>query len=347
VQAVVLHGGQGTRLRPLTHTGPKQLLKVAGKPVSRWVLDHLRRSGVEEVIMILGDNFPSKVVDYYGDGSKFGVKVKYVYQGRARGLADAVYRVKDLVRDRFLVYLGDNIVLQDLSSLLSFRTSAWILLSKVPNPSRFGVAVVREGRVIKVVEKPKEPISDLALVGVYAFTQEVFEVIEGLRPSWRGELEITDAIQALLDSGREVGYSLVEGWWKDTGTPEDVLDANMTLLDQYGERKMEGIAEGSRVEGRVVVERGARVRNSVIRGPAVIGEGTVVDDSFVGPFTSIGDNCSLKRTEVENSVILDNVILEGISITDSILGQGCRVMRGGGGRGVHRLVLGENSWLSL
>jgi glucose-1-phosphate thymidylyltransferase len=197
LQAVILHGGQGTRLRPLTHTGPKQLIKIAGKPVSQWVLEQIRDAGIKDIIIILGDNNPNKVVEYYGDGSCFGVNITYVYQGKARGLADAVYKVKDVItEDRFLVYLGDNIVPYDnLPSFLSFKGSASILLAKVDNPNRFGVAIIKDGKVIRLVEKPKEKISDLALVGVYAFTREIFEVIENLKPSWRGELEITDAIQ--------------------------------------------------------------------------------------------------------------------------------------------------------
>jgi len=195
MEAVILHGGQGTRLRPLTHTGPKQLIKVAGKPVSQWVLEQIRDSGIRDVVIVLGDNTPKRVVDYYGDGSKFGVNITYVYQGKARGLADAVYKVKDVVSKKFLVYLGDNLVPYDLRKFMSFKGSASILLAKVDNPNRFGVAVIKENKVVKLVEKPKEPISDLALVGVYAFTDEIFEVIESLRPSWRGELEITDAIQ--------------------------------------------------------------------------------------------------------------------------------------------------------
>lgn len=346
MQGVILHGGQGTRLRPLTHTGPKQLIKVAGKPVSQWVLEQLRDSGIRDVVIILGDNNPNKVVEYYGDGSRFGVKITYVYQGKARGLADAVYRVKDVItEDRFLVYLGDNIVpYDDLSSFLSFKGSASILLAKVDNPNRFGVAVIKEGKVVKLVEKPKERISDLALVGVYAFTKEVFDVIEDLKPSWRGELEITDAIQGLIDRGREVEYRIIDGWWKDTGTPKDILEANSFLLDKHAERRIEGEVRDSSVDGRVIIEKGALVENSTVRGPAYIGKGTKIINSYIGPFTSIGDDCEVKNSEIEYSVVLDNVKVEGVSMMDSLVGNNSSVVKG---KRWVKLVIGENSRVEL
>ena len=346
MQGVILHGGQGTRLRPLTHTGPKQLIKVAGKPVSQWVLEQLRDSGIRDIVIVLGDNNPNKVVEYYGDGSRFGVKITYVYQGKARGLADAVYRVKDVItEDRFLVYLGDNIVpYDDLSSFLSFKGSASILLAKVDNPNRFGVAVIKEGKVVKLVEKPKERISDLALVGVYGFTKEIFDVIEDLKPSWRGELEITDAIQGLIDKGREVDYKIIEGWWKDTGTPKDILEANSFLLDKHAERRIEGEVRDSSVDGRVIIEKGALVENSTVRGPAYIGKGTKVMNSYIGPFTSIGDDCEVKNSEIEHSVVLDNVKVEGVYLMDSLVGNNSSVVKG---KRWVKLVIGENSRVEL
>ncbi len=346
MQGVILHGGQGTRLRPLTHTGPKQLIKVAGKPVSQWVLEQLRDSGIRDIVIILGDNNPNKVVEYYGDGSRFGVKITYVYQGKARGLADAVYKVKDVItEDRFLVYLGDNIVpYDDLSSFLSFKGSASILLAKVDNPNRFGVAVIKEGKVVKLVEKPKERISDLALVGVYGFTKEIFDVIEDLKPSWRGELEITDAIQGLIDRGREVDYRIIDGWWKDTGTPKDILEANSFLLDEHAERRIEGEVRDSSVDGRVIIEKGALVENSTVRGPAYIGKGTKIMNSYIGPFTSIGDDCEVKNSEIEYSVVLDNVKVEGVSMMDSLVGNSSSVVKG---KRWVKLVIGENSRVEL
>ncbi|BAK54697.1 glucose-1-phosphate thymidylyltransferase [Sulfurisphaera tokodaii] len=344
MEAVILHGGQGTRLRPLTHTGPKQLIKVAGKPVSQWVLEQIRDSGIRDVVIVLGDNTPKRVVDYYGDGSKFGVNITYVYQGKARGLADAVYKVKDVVSKKFLVYLGDNLVPYDLRKFMSFKGSASILLAKVDNPNRFGVAVIKENKVVKLVEKPKEPISDLALVGVYAFTDEIFEVIESLRPSWRGELEITDAIQGLIDEGKEVNYEIVQGWWKDTGTPRDILEANSFLLDRYTERRIEGDVDNSTIDGRVIVEKGTVIKNSVIRGPVYIGRDSKIVNSYVGPFTSIGDSSQVVDSEVEYSVILDNVRIKGVSLMDSLIGNNSVVEKGNRWQ---RLIIGENSSVIL
>lgn len=341
---MILHGGQGTRLRPLTHTGPKQLIRVAGKPVSQWVLEQIRDAGIRDVIIILGDNNPSRVVEYYGEGSRFGIKITYVYQGKARGLADAVYRVRDLVSDKFIVYLGDNIVPYDLGKFSRFNSSASILLAKVDNPNRFGVAVIRENKVVKLVEKPKEFISDLALVGVYGFTREIFEVIESLRPSWRGELEITDAIQGLIDRGKEVEFQIVDGWWKDTGTPKDILEANSFLLDRYATRSINGEIKDSSIDGRVIIEADSIIENSIIRGPVYIGYGSKVKNSYIGPFTSIGYNCIVENSEIEYSVILDNVRLRGVSIMDSLIGNNSTVEKGGKWQ---KLIIGENSSVIL
>ncbi|MCH4816148.1 MAG: glucose-1-phosphate thymidylyltransferase [Saccharolobus sp.] len=340
MEAVILHGGQGTRLRPLTHTGPKQLIKVAGRPVSQWVLEQIREAGIKDIIIILGDNNPMRVIEYYGDGTHLDVNIHYVYQGKARGLADAVYHVKDMVSDKFIVYLGDNIVPYNLAKFSTLDGSASILLAKVNNPNRFGVAVIKDGKVIKLVEKPKEPISDLALVGVYAFTRDIFDVIENLKPSWRGELEITDAIQSLIDKGKEVKYEIVDGWWKDTGTPKDILEANSFLLDRYAIRKIEGEIKDSAVDGRVIVERGAVIENSTIRGPAYIGSSSKIKNSYIGPFTSIGNECTIDNSEIEYSVILDNVKLRGVSLMDSLIGNNSTVEKGGKWQ---KLIIGENS----
>ncbi|ACP35082.1 glucose-1-phosphate thymidyltransferase [Sulfolobus islandicus Y.G.57.14] len=340
MEAVILHGGQGTRLRPLTHTGPKQLIKIAGKPVSQWVLEQIREAGIKDIIIILGDNNPMRVIEYYGDGTHLDVNIRYVYQGKARGLADAVYRVKDMVSDKFIVYLGDNIVPYNLAKFSKFDGSASILLAKVNNPNRFGVAVIKDGKVIKLVEKPKEPISDLALVGVYAFTRDIFDSIENLKPSWRGELEITDAIQSLIDKGKEVKYEIVDGWWKDTGTPKDILEANSFLLDRYAIRKIEGEIKDSAVDGRVIIERGAVIENSTIRGPAYIGNSSKIKNSYIGPFTSIGKECTIDNSEIEYSVILDNVKLRGVSLRDSLIGNNSTVEKGGKWQ---ELIIGENS----
>ncbi|MCY0860792.1 MAG: glucose-1-phosphate thymidylyltransferase [Sulfolobaceae archaeon] len=348
MKAVILHGGQGTRLRPLTHTGPKQLIKIAGKPISQWVLEQIRDAGIHDIVVVLGDNMPNKVIEYYGDGSRLGVNITYVYQGKARGLADAVYRVKDVVKDdKFIVYLGDNIVNYDLRKFASFDSNASILLARVQDPSRFGVAVIKEGKVVKLVEKPKERISDLAIVGVYGFDENVFDIIEGLRPSWRGELEITDAIQGLIDRGLRVSYEIVDGWWKDTGTPRDILEANAILLDTRVSRHIAEDAKviNSSIEGRVFVGGNSVIENSTIRGPTYIGGNTIIKNSYIGPYTSIGDGCEIENSEIEHSVILDNVkIMGGVYLMDSLIGNNVTIRKG---NRWNMLIVGENSWLTL
>ena len=356
VKGVLLHGGFGTRLRPLTHTGPKQLIKVAGKPVSQWALEDLRDAGVRDVAIVLGELGPERVVEYYGDGSRLGLRITYIYQGYPYGLAHAVYIAKDFVGDEsFVVYLGDNVLVEGIREYVKrFEESdadAMVLLARVPNPQRFGVAKFDErGRLVGLVEKPREPPSDYALVGVYFFRPpHIFRAIEALKPSWRGELEITDAIQKLIDWGLRVDYAIVKGWWKDTGTPEDILEANRLLLDyKYRETVVRGrVEDGARVEGRVYIEEGAVIRaGSVVRGPAYIGRNTVIGpNTYIGPFTSIGDNCRLVNVEVENSVIMDNVVLENLGerLVDSLIGANTRITkRDGRPRGI-RLIVGEHT----
>jgi glucose-1-phosphate thymidylyltransferase len=348
MKAVILHGGQGTRLRPLTHTGPKQLIKIAGKPVSQWGMEALKEAGITEFGIVLGNNHPEKVVEYYGDGSKLGIKITYIYQGEPLGLAHAVMKAKDFVGDDdFIVYLGDNVILEGLDKLTNFHGSASILLASVDNPQRFGVAVVKEDKIIKLVEKPKERISDLALVGVYAFTSDIFSAISNIKPSWRGELEITDAIQNLIDQGKEVNFHVIRGWWKDTGTPEDLLDANMKLLDTYLKEDVRGGVASSKIKGRVFISPEAKVINSELRGPVYIGRGSIVENSFLGPFTTVGDNCQIRDSEISNSLVLDGSTLNGVDLIDSIIGQNSTLVRRKQRFHGSKFVVGENSSVEL
>jgi len=360
MKGVLLHGGLGTRLRPLTHTGPKQLIRVAGKPVSQWALEDIRDAGVKDIAIILGILAPERVVEYYGDGGWLGINITYIYQGYPYGLAHAVYLTKDFVGDEpFVVYLGDNILVSGIREFVKkFEESdaeAMVLLAKVPNPQRFGVAQFDEkGRLVRLVEKPKHPPSNYALVGVYFFRPpHIFRAIEQLKPSWRGELEITDAIQKLLDWGLKVDYAIVTGWWKDTGTPKDILEANRLLLDhKYPKQVVKGnVEEGAIVEGRVYIEEGAVIeRGAVVRGPAYIGKNTVIaSGTYIGPYTSIGNNCRLQGVEIENSVVMDNVVIENIDmrIVDSLIGSNARIRRGSGlPKGV-RLIVGEHAVIEL
>ncbi len=359
MKGVLLHGGFGTRLRPLTHTGPKQLIKVAGKPVSQWCLEDLRDAGIKKVAVILGELAPERVIETYGDGSALGIEITYVYQGYPYGLAHAVYITKDFVRDEpFVVYLGDNILVEGIGSYVKrFEESdadAMILLTEVEDPTKFGVAQFDErDKLVKLVEKPRVPPSNYALVGVYMFRPPtIFRAIEKLKPSWRGELEITDAIQKLIDWGYRVDYAIVRGWWKDTGTPDDILEANRLLLDHKirGAVIRGSVSNGARVEGRVVVDEGAKLlEGCIVRGPAYIGKNTVIGPrTYVGPYTSIGDNCTLEDVEIENSVIMDNVLIEGgIRIFDSIIGSSTIIRRGSARPQGLRMILGENTKVEL
>ncbi|MCC5998254.1 MAG: glucose-1-phosphate thymidylyltransferase [Thermofilum sp.] len=356
MKGVVLHGGLGTRLRPLTHTGPKQLLRIAGKPVSQWVLEDLREAGVRDVAIILGNLAPERVVEHYGDGSWLGLNLTYIYQGYPYGLAHAVYLARDFVGDEpFVVYLGDNVILEGITHFAKkfeeTDAEAMVLLTEVENPQRFGVAKFQDGRLVGFIEKPKIPPSTLALVGIYFFrSPKVFGVIESLRPSWRGELEITDALQGLIDRGFKVEYGVIRGWWKDTGTPQDILEANRLLLDaKYREKVVKGQVQASSVEGRVYIEEGAAIRNSTVRGPAFIGSGTVIEDSYIGPYTSIGRNCRFTRVEAENSVFMDGVQLEDIPerITDSIIGAEAIIRSNSSKPKGLKIIVGEKSVIEI
>jgi glucose-1-phosphate thymidylyltransferase len=348
VKGVILHGGQGTRLRPLTHTGPKQLINIAGKPISQWALEKLIRMGIKEIAIILGENNPTKVIEYYGDGSKFGVDITYFYQGKARGIAEAVYRVKDFTKDdRFVVFLGDNVILDDLNDMMKEDCDASILLAKVPRPEQFGVAVLNGDKITRLVEKPKEHISDYALVGVYLFNSHIYSCIESLKPSARGELEITEAIQLLIDRGKTVKHSIVNGWWKDTGNPGDLLEANMKLLDRYSEEINNGEMLNSTVLGRVFIGKKSRIENSRIIGPAYIGENVQISDSFIGAYSSIGNYTVIRSSQISYSLVLDSSNIGGVNLSDSIIGKNTVLERNGNENSSSKFILGENTKISM
>ena len=350
MRGVILHGGAGTRLRPLTYSGPKQLIPVANKPVSQYVLEDLRDCGVRDIAIILGETFPELVREYYGDGSRFNVKITYIYQGKPLGIAHAVGLCKDFVGDSpFIVYLGDNILQYGIKAhfekFVSEDYDAMILLKEVEDPTRFGVAKFDEkGKLVKLIEKPKVPPSNYALVGVYFFKPVVFDVIKELKPSWRGEFEITDAIQLMLERGHRVGYSFVDGWWLDTGKKDDILYANMLILDERAERDVRGEITNSRIEGRVAIGEGTKVVNSTIRGPTVIGKDCLIQGSFIGPYTSIGNGSQILNSSVENCVILENALVENIDrLEESLVGRNAKISRAEGKRRALKLHVGDYS----
>ncbi len=353
MKGVILHGGAGTRLRPLSYSGPKQLIPVANKPVSQYVLEDLVSCGITDVAIILGETFPELVREHYGDGSKFGAKITYIYQGKPLGIAHAVGLCEEFVGDeKFVVYLGDNLLQHGIGPYLKkFQESdadAMVLLKEVEDPRRFGVAQFDEqGKLVKLVEKPREPPSNYALVGVYFLTPVIFDMIKRLKPSWRGEYEITDALQMLIDGGYKVDYAIVDGWWLDTGKKDDILYANALILDERIKRRIKGEVKDSRVEGRVYVEEGARIVSSKVRGPAILGKGCLVENSYIGPYTSIGDGARIINSSVEYSVILGGATIKNvIRLEESLVGKNATII-GEGKKGVMRLHVGDYSVVEL
>ncbi|MER5910881.1 glucose-1-phosphate thymidylyltransferase [Streptomyces sp. NPDC001982] len=353
MKALVLSGGAGTRLRPITHTSAKQLVPVANKPVLFYGLESIAAAGITDVGMIVGDT-AAEIEEAIGDGSKFGLEVTYIPQERPLGLAHAVLIARDFLGDDdFVMYLGDNFIVGGISDLVEeFRTTrpdAQILLTRVPDPRSFGVAELGpSGQVVGLEEKPEHPKSDLALVGVYLFTPAVHEAVRAIKPSWRGELEITHALQYLIDERADVRSTVIRGYWKDTGNVGDMLEVNRTVLEGM-ERRIDGeVDEASQTLGRVVIEEGARITNSRIVGPVVIGAGTVVSDSYVGPFTSVAENCRITESELEFSIVLRDSSIDGVGrIESSLIGRHVEVTPAPGVPSAHRLVLGDHSKVQI
>ncbi|MBQ6220936.1 MAG: glucose-1-phosphate thymidylyltransferase [Methanosphaera sp.] len=355
MKGVILSGGHGTRLRPLTHTGPKQLIPIANKPVIDYAIEDLRDAGITEIGIILGTNMPNKIKDALGDGSRFGVNITYIMQGEPKGLAHAAATAKDFVDgDSFVMYLGDNILKSGIEEFVSgFEESDFasrLLLQEVADPRQFGVAELNdEGKIINLVEKPEHPKSNLALVGIYLFKNNIFDAISKIKPSWRDELEITDAIQQLIDEGENVDSFVVEGWWKDTGKPEDVLDANQLILETIKTDIQGTLEDDVKIKGRVIIGEGTVIKSgSVIKGPAIIGENCEIK-GYVGPYTSIGDNTKLIESEIDSSIIIGNSIIQSDKrITESLLGQNSKIISDKTTYPKGRsFVIGENSIVKL
>ncbi|MET9871666.1 glucose-1-phosphate thymidylyltransferase [Streptomyces sp. NPDC006386] len=353
MKALVLSGGAGTRLRPITHTSAKQLVPVANKAVLFYGLESIAEAGITDVGMIVGDT-AAEIEEAVGDGSKFGLKITYIPQERPLGLAHAVLIARDyLADDDFVMYLGDNFIVGGITGLVDefrrHRPDAQILLTRVADPRAFGVAELDPtGQVIGLEEKPDQPKSDLALVGVYMFTPLIHEAVRAIEPSWRGELEITHAIQHLIDSRADVRSTVIKGYWKDTGNVGDMLEVNRTVLEGM-ERRIDGdVDDASQTIGRVVVEEGARIVNSRIVGPAVIGSGTLVSNSYVGPFTSVAENCRITDSELEFSIVLRDSSIQGVGrIESSLIGRHVEVTPAPSVPSAHRLVLGDHSKVQI
>ena len=345
MKGIILHGGHGTRLRPLTHTGPKQLLKIANKPMSQYALEDLRNAGIKDIAIIIGDVYPEKVKEFYGNGEKFGVNLTYVYQDNPKGIAHAISLCKDFIgNDKFVVYLGDNILRTGLSSYVQkFESSskeAQILLAEVENPSQFGVVKLEDDKILYIIEKPKNPPSNFAVIGVYFLTPKIFEIIKHLKPSWRGELEITEALQLLMDSGFDIDHDYVTGWWKDTGTPNDILHANKLILESMSKETKNN--DGVFVGKNCIIDS-----DSKIVGPVIIDDNCMIKSStIIGPYVSIGKNSYLKNCNIKNSIIMDDCIIDApIKIMDSIIADGTEIKNSESEESVY--LLGERSKIIL
>ena len=358
MKGLVLSGGYGTRLRPLTHTGPKQLIPIANKPNILYCIEDLRDAGITDIGIILGNVMPEKVKEFLGDGSKFGVKFTYIVQGEPKGIAHAVNCAKEFMgQEPFVVYLGDNLLKNGIRAIPEMMkkegADCVISLMAVKEPQRYGIAELSaDGKtVLRCVEKPKEPKSNLAVIGVYAFNSTFFKVYPKLKPSWRNEMEITDAISLLIDSGYKVLPHNVEGWWKDTGKPEDILEANHLILDGIKEKNEGKVEDGSQIVGRVVIGKGTDVYGkSVVRGPAIIGENCKIGPSaYIGPYSAIGDRCQVKHAEVDDSIVMDDSVIEvEKKFVRSMIGKGSSILSSDGmlPKG-ERLVVGENTTIYL
>ncbi len=353
VKALVLSGGAGTRLRPITHTSAKQLVPVANKPVLFYGLEAIAEAGIDEVGIVVGDT-ADEIREAVGDGSRFGIKVTYIPQESPLGLAHAVLIAQDFLGDDdFVMYLGDNFIVGGITGLVeefrAERPDAQILLTRVPNPTSFGVAELDgEGRVVGLEEKPKQPKSDLALVGVYLFTPAIHEAVRSIKPSWRGELEITHAIQWLIDEQRDVRSTTISGYWKDTGNVTDMLEVNRSVLETVQPMNAGTVDEGSEIIGRVRIEEGARVSGSRIVGPAIIGAGSVVNDAYIGPFTSVSEDCRIEDSEIEYSIVLRGSSVTGVRrVEASLIGRDVEVTPAPRNPKAHRLVLGDHSKVQI
>ena len=353
LKGLILSGGKGTRLRPITHTSAKQLVPVANKPVLFYGIQAMADAGIEEIGIIIAPETGDEIRAAAGDGSQFGVAITYIVQDEPRGLAHAVLTAEPFLGSSpFVMYLGDNLLQGGIDDLVAaFRSGApdaLILLTPVAHPEHYGVAELRDGVVVRLLEKPSDPPSNLALVGVYMFTAGIHDAARAIEPSGRGELEITDAIQHLVDTGRRVEPHIVKGWWKDTGQLEDILAANRLVLDTI-EASISGELIDSHVDGRVVIEPGARLERSTVRGPAIIGAGARLIDAYVGPYTAIGEDCAIEGSEVEHSILLSGSSVTRLAgrMESSLLGRNVKIGRGDAQPRAYRFMVGDNSEIGI
>ncbi|MBL76699.1 MAG: glucose-1-phosphate thymidylyltransferase [Chloroflexi bacterium] len=355
MKGIILHGGHGTRLRPLTHTGPKQLLPIANKPMSEFCLESIKETGIIDIAIIIGGLGANKVREYYGSGENFGVNISYIEQDEPRGIAHAIRLCKEFIEnEKFLVFLGDNIIQRSISGFVkNFENSqfdATLLLCEVDNPSRFGIANVKNDKITKIIEKPKNPQSNLAVTGIYLLNPNIFDIIDNLKPSWRNELEITDALDILLKQNDNISFEVITDYWKDTGTPDDIIHANGEVIKKmsdyfYGEKDND-----VKISGKVLVDKNSKIHSNVsITGPVIIGKNCQINSGvIIGPNTSIGDNSILNNGNIENSIIMENCEIDSkIKIKNSIISKNSKIIQSSESNGEKIFLLGEGSKISL
>lgn len=353
MKGIILHGGHGTRLRPLTHTGPKQLLPIANKPMSQYCVESIKNVGIDEIAIIIGGIGADKVKEYYGTGEDFGVKFTYISQDYPKGIAHAIQLCEDFVNnEKFLVFLGDNIIQKNIEQIgKKFENSdadASILLCEVDNPSRFGIADVKDGQILKIMEKPKEPPTNLAVTGIYFLTPKIFEIIKRVKPSWRNELEITDALQMLLEEGNKITYDTITDYWKDTGTPEDIINANKEILKNMKSSNKGKKEENVSINGNVIIGSGTIIKkNCQIIGPVIIGSNCILEENAsIGPNASIGNNTKIAKSHIADSIIMENCeIMTDIKIKNSIISANSKISQAENEEKV--LLLGEGTNIKI
>jgi glucose-1-phosphate thymidylyltransferase len=354
MKGIILHGGHGTRLRPLTHTGPKQLLPIANKPMSNYCVDTLIQAGINEIAFIIGGIGGEKVKEFYGNGEKFDAKFSYIEQDYPKGIAHAISLCEDFINgEKFVVFLGDNIINKNITEyILNFKKSnveASLLLCEVDNPSQFGIAEIKNNKIIKIVEKPKNPITNLAVTGIYCLTSHIFEIIKKLEPSWRNELEIADALQMLIEEKEELTFEMITDFWKDTGTPKDIIQANKKILENMKEFQKGVIEDGVIISGKVMIEKGTIIKKGVkITGPVIIGKNCIIENnSDIRENTSIGNNCQIRGSTITDSIIMSDCIFEGkFDIKNSIIGSNSKILQNNNNTN-NEFLLGEGSQISI
>ena len=353
MKALVTAGGHGTRLRPITYTQNKHLIPIANKSMLQYALDYLKEAEIYEIGIIINANDKS-IQNIFGNGEDFGVEITYIEQDQPLGLAHVVKVSQSFIgSDNFIFYLGDNILIGGLKSFINdfkrMKSNCHLVLSQVPNPNRFGVAEVINDRIVRIKEKPISPKSNLAVTGIYLYDSNIFEAVNSIKPSKRGELEISDAHQFLIENGYDVSYSEITGWWKDTGQPSDLLDANRLVLDNIKEKNDGSVDNLTTLSGEVIIGNNSQIINSKINGPAIIDNDTVIKDSFIGPYTAIGTNCKITSSKVEYSIIMEGCVIDCVdsNIKSSLLGKNVKIVSSNNKNSQSRYLLGEQSYIEL